>query len=126
LRCAGKPGDFVTGFEPMVLIRILCGLWFLPHCIGKIRNIGMASVTFEKAGFRPGRAWVIITVVLEVLAGIGLVFGICERVAAGLAVIVLSGASYAVLKINGLNWRWQKHGPEYMLLWAAMCVLSVI
>jgi putative oxidoreductase len=110
----------------MVLIRILCGIWFLPHCIGKIRNIGMASVTFEKVGFRPGRVWVIITVVLELLAGFGLVFGIYERVAAGLAVIVLAGASYAVLKINGFNWRWQKQGPEYMLFWAAMCVLSVI
>lgn len=116
----------MTGFEPMVLIRILCGIWFLPHCIGKIRNIGMASVTFEKAGFRPGRVWVTVTVVLEVLAGIGLVFGIYERIAAGLAVIVLAGASYAVVKINGFNWRWQKQGPEYMLFWAAMCMLSVI
>jgi len=115
----------MIGFEPLVLVRILCGIWFLPHCIGKIRNIGMASVTFEKAGFRPGRVWVIVTVALEVLAGIGLILGIYERIAAGLAVIVLAGAGYAVLKINGFNWRWQKQGPEYMLFWAAMCVLSV-
>lgn len=116
----------ITGFEPMVIVRILCGIWFLPHSIGKLRNIGMASLTFEKAGFRPGRAFVILTVVLELLAGIGLIFGIYERIAAGLAVIVLVGASYAVLKINGFNWRWQKLGPEYMLFWAAMCVLSVL
>jgi putative oxidoreductase len=116
----------MDAFEPLVVIRIVCGAWFFPHCICKLRNIGMASVTFEKAGFRPGRMWVILTVMLEVLAGIGLVLGIYERVAACLAVTVLLGASYAVLKINGFNWRWQKQGPEYMLFWAGMCVLSVV
>ena len=116
----------IFGFEPMEIIRMLCGIWFLPHSIGKLSDIDRASLTFEKAGFRPGRAWVIITIVLELLAGLGLVFGIYERIAAGLAVIVLVGASYAVLKINGFNWRWQKLGPEYMLFWAGVCVLSVI
>jgi len=24
-----------------------------------------------------------------------------------------SGASYAIVKINGFNWRWQKMGPEF-------------
>ena len=79
-----------------------------------------------KAGFRPGRAFLFITVALELIAGFGLVVGVFEQVAAGLAVIVLLGASYAVIKINGLNWRWQKQGPEFMLFWACACVLSVI
>jgi putative oxidoreductase len=35
------------------------------------------------------------------------------------------GAAYAVVKINGFNWRWQKQGPEYMVFWAVACVLSV-
>ena len=42
-----------------------------------------------------------------------------------LAVLVLLGATYAVVKINGWNWRWQKQGPEYMLFWAAACVIAV-
>jgi putative oxidoreductase len=112
--------------DPLTILRILCGAWFLPHCVGKLRNIGPASQTFAKAGFRPARAFVIITIVLETFAGIGLVAGIFEQVAAGLAVTVLLGASYAVLKINGLNWRWQRQGPEFMLFWACACVLSVI
>lgn len=116
----------MLGADPLVILRILCGIWFVPHCIGKIRNIGPASLTFAKAGFRPPRLFVILTIVLELIAGIGLVFGIMEELAAGLAVVVLLGASYAVLKINGFNWRWQKQGPEFMIFWSLACIISVL
>jgi putative oxidoreductase len=115
-----------TTFDPQTTLRILCGVWFAPHCIGKLRNIGPASQTFEKAGLRPGRVVLFITVALELLAGIGLVTGILAEAAALLAVLVLGGASYAVLRINGVNWRWQRQGPEYMVFWAVACLLSVV
>lgn len=115
-----------ASIDPFAVLRILCGIWFFPHCIGKIQNFNLAALTFEKVDLRPGRAFVATTIVLELLAGIGLVFGIQEKFAAGLAVVVLMGASYAVLRINGCNWRWQKQGPEYMLFWAMACVLSVL
>lgn len=100
-------------------------MWFVPHALGKALNIERASQTFEKAGFRPGRLFVLLTICLEALAGVGLVLGYYPRLAAALAVLVLLGAAYAVLKINGWNWRWQKQGPEYMLFWAAACVIAV-
>jgi putative oxidoreductase len=111
--------------DPLAALRVMCGVWFLPHCIGKLLNIERASQTFDKVGLKPGRAFVVFTIVAEVIAGLGLVFGIYPQVAAGLAVLVLIGASYAVLRINGFNWRWQKQGPEYMLFWAMVCMLSV-
>lgn len=111
--------------DPLAVLRVLCGVWFLPHCIGKIRNLGPASQTFAKAGLRPARAFVVLTILVEVLAGLGLAFNIYPQVAAGLAAGVLAGASYAVLRINGCNWRWQKQGPEYMVFWAVAALLSV-
>lgn len=111
--------------DSLAVLRIMCGVWFVPHCIGKLRNIGPASQTFEKAGLRPARAFVILTIALELLAGAGLVLGVYPRLAAALAVVVLLGASYAVVKINGYNWRWQKHGPEFMIFWSVVCALSV-
>jgi putative oxidoreductase len=107
-------------------LRILCGLWFLPHLAGKAMHYGKAAATFEAAGFKPGLFFVGFTIVLEVLACIGLTLGIYPKVAAGLAIIVLLGASYAVVKINGLNWRWQKMGPEFPLFWSLVCVLTVL
>jgi putative oxidoreductase len=111
--------------DPLVALRVISGVWFLPHCIGKIRNIERASETFARAGLKPGRAFVVFTIVAELLAGLGLVLGLYPQFAAALAVVVLIGAAYAVIKINGFNWRWQKQGPEYMLFWAMACTLSV-
>ena len=115
----------IDAFSPLDVLRVLCGVWFVPHCIGKIRNVGPASQTFAKAGLRPPKAFVLLTIALEIVAGLGLAFNVYPRAAAALAVAVLAGASYAVLRINGFNWRWQKQGPEYMLFWATACVLSV-
>lgn len=114
----------LSDFEPLSVLRVVCGIWFLPHCIGKIRNVGPASQTFEKAGLRPGKFFLFLTVVMELLAGTGLVLNIHREAAAALAVVVLAGASYAVIRINSFNWRWQKQGPEYMVFWAIACVLS--
>jgi len=108
------------------ILRMLCGIWFLPHMIGKLRHVDLAYLTFEKAGFKPGRPFVYLTAAMEGLAMIGLVFNLYPLIAAGFAIMVLAGAGYAVLKINGWNWRWQKMGPEYIVFWAAACVLSVV
>jgi putative oxidoreductase len=113
-----------VSWDPFMVLRIFCGIWFVPHALGKIRNVDRACQTFDKAGFRPPRLFVLATIGLETLAAAGLVFGIYPRVAAALAVVVLLGAAYAVLAINGWNWRWQKQGPEYMLFWAAVCVIA--
>lgn len=114
--------------EPLMaltVLRVLCGLWFVPHCIGKLRNVGPASQTFAKAGFKPPRVFLWLTIGMELLAGAGLVFGVAPRAAAVLAVAVLMGASFAVVRINGWHWRWQKQGPEFMLFWSIACLLSV-
>lgn len=116
---------FGTFIQPLDVLRVLCGIWFVPHCIGKLRHVGPASQTFAKAGIGAPRAAVILTIIMEIVAGIGLAADFYPKVSAALAVAVLVGASYAVLKINGFNWRWQKQGPEYMLFWAVACVLSV-
>jgi putative oxidoreductase len=114
----------VSTTDPLAILRVLCGIWFLPHCIGKMRNVYAASGTFRKAGFRPAHIFVVVTICLELAAGTGLTFGILEKAATVLAVTVLAGAAYAVVKINGWHWRWQNSGPEYMIFWAIVCVLS--
>ena len=111
--------------DPLTLLRMLCGLWLFPHCIFKIRDIEPVVQTFAKAGFHPPKVFVILTIMAELAAGVGLVTGIFPIAAAALAVLVLAGASYAVVKINGFNWFWQKRGPEYLIFWACACIASV-
>ncbi|PDV87535.1 DoxX protein [Rhizobium sp. H4] len=107
-------------------LRILCGAWLVPHLIGKGLHYEKARGTFEAAGFRPGKLFVGLTMVAEACAAIGLIFSIYPRVAALFGALVLLGAGYAVVKINGKNWRWQKMGPEYPIFWALVCVLTAL
>jgi putative oxidoreductase len=117
----------MTNFDdPQTILRIMCGIWFLPHLIGKLRHANLAYLTFEKAGFKPGKLFLYLTGAAEGVAMSGLVSGFMPYLSAALAVFVLAGAGFAVVRINGWNWRWQKQGPEYILFWAICCVLSVI
>ena len=107
-------------------LRILCGVWFIPHLIGKGLHYRKASETFTAAGFRPGKLFVGITMAFELAAAMGMTLGFYPRVAAVTGALVLLGAGYAVVKINGANWRWQKMGPEYPIFWALICLLTAI
>ncbi len=108
------------------ILRVLCGLWFIPHLLGKAMNYTKAGSTFEAAGFKPGHIFVGFTIALELVASIGLVLGIYPRLAALCAATVLLGAGFAVVRIDGWNWRWQKQGPEYPIFWSIVCLLSAL
>ena len=105
-------------------LQILCAVWFVPHIAGKILHFDKAKGTFEAAGFRPGSVFLVVTVIMEILGATGLALGLHTRIAGVLAAAVLLGAAYAVVRINGLNWRWQKMGPEYPIFWAILCMVA--
>jgi putative oxidoreductase len=104
-------------------VRVICGAFFLPHTIAKLRNIDRASILFDKVGFRPARPFVVLTTLMELVAAFGLISGLYPRVASVVAAIVLLGAAYAIGRNHGLMWRWQHPGVEYMLFWAIVCLL---
>ena len=112
--------------DPQDLLRILCGAWLLPHAVLKLKNAQLAQHTFANVGLKPGALFLALTIAMEIVAAAGLVLNIYPRPAAALAVIVLMGASYAVLRMHGWNWRWNKSGPEYMVFWSLACILAVI
>jgi len=114
------PLEFVP--DARTAVRVICGLFFLPHTIAKLRNIDRASVLFDKVGFRPPRLFVVSTALLEVVAAFGLISGLYPRLAALAAMVVLLGAAYAVGRAHTLMWRWQHPGIEYMLFWAIICL----
>lgn len=116
----------MTEIDPQAALRILCGAWLLPHAVLKVKNAALAQQTFANIGLKPGPVFLAITVVLEVIAAAGLILNIYPQIAAALAVFVLMGASYAVLKMHGWNWRWNKSGPEFMVFWSLAAVLSVL
>lgn len=103
-------------------VRVICGAFFLPHTIAKLRNIERASGLFDRVGLRPPGLFVILTAFLEVTAAFGLISGLYPRLAAVIAASILVVAAYAIARIHTLMWRWQHPGIEYMLFWAIICL----
>jgi putative oxidoreductase len=105
-------------------VRIVCGLFFLPHTIAKLRNIERASQFFDKAGLVPPRLFVVLTTILEVVAACGLISGLYPRLGATIAAGILLVAAGAIARVHALKWRWQHPGVEYMLFWAIICLCA--
>ena len=73
-------------------LRILCGVWFIPHLIGKALHYERAGGTFEAAGLKPGKLFVGVAIVAEACAAVGLIFSIYPQVAALFGALVLLGS----------------------------------
>lgn len=105
-------------------VLVLCGLFFLPHTVAKLRNIDRASEFFARAGLRPPRVFVVLTAAMETVAAVGMVSGIYPQAGALIAATVLFVAAWAQGKVHGWNWRWQLGGSEYMLFWGLTCLTA--
>jgi putative oxidoreductase len=116
------PSDLVV--DARTAVRVVCGFFFLPHTIAKLRNIERASDFFDKAGFRPPRFFVVLTALLEVTAAFGLISGLYPRIGATIAAGILIAAACAIARVHALKWRWQYPGMEYMLFWAIICLCA--
>lgn len=107
---------------PVGALRPLCGLFFLPHALGKFTAKQAAIGFFHKAGFRPAPLFAYAAMAIEVtLAGL-LVSGTWVRPTAGIAALYLVVATLAVIKVEK-KWLWHIGGCEYPLFWALCCAI---
>ena len=117
--------DLGTLPDAQRVLQILCGVWFLPHTIAKLSHIDKAAEFFDKIRFRPPRFFVVLTATMEAVAATSLVFDIYPQIGALIAATILFVAAWAQAKVNGLSWRWQFKGAEYMLFWAFVSLVVV-
>jgi putative oxidoreductase len=110
--------NLLDGF---VVLRIICGLFFIPHVVGKFTE--PATLNFFKAAkFNPPATWMYIAGSIETLLTIGLVFDIYAKYAAAIAAIHLFVAAAATYKVT-TKWIWVIGGIEYCVFWMLCCVV---
>ena len=108
-----------------VLARMACGVFMIPHALGKFANWAPAAGTvgfFDKVGFHPAELWVWVAGGSELAFSILLILGICTRWAAlGLA-SVMAVAAYSLFALKGFVWMANKGGFEYASFIGVMLV----
>lgn len=114
--------EILASLDAVTVLRVLCGAFLLPHTYLKLRHMDKTIEFFDKIRFRPPRFFVLLTATMEAIAAIGLIFDLYPRLGASIAAAILLVAAWAQAKVNGLSWRWQFKGVEYMLFWAFACL----
>lgn len=104
-------------------LRVLCGVFLVPHLVVKFRNRQFVRGFMAEAGLRPPTAWLYAAFAVEIVATIGLLFDLYTRYVAILAGIFLLVASYASWRVSKGKWMWNFGGAEYPLFWAICCFI---
>ena len=110
--------------DPMRQLAIVCGLLFFPHSIAKFTARQAVEKVFETAGFRPVKFFVILSLVIELVAAVGLVFNVLQPYTAWLGALFMLSAGGASYKISGGKWNWSLGGCEFHVFWA-LCMIIV-
>ena len=115
--------DLTSGYN---VLRIACGVFFIPHLFVKFRNQDFVKDFMSKVGLNPPIAWLYGAFVIEILATIGLVLNVYAAYAALLAGLFLLVAAWASWKISQGKWIWNFGGGEYPLFWAICCFVVAL
>lgn len=108
-------------FNEFNILRLICGLFFIPHIVGKI-TVPATLEFFVVAGFKPPKTWMIVAGCIETVLAVGLVFGIYTEYAAAVACIHMLVAAAATYKVKNC-WIWVIGGVEYCIFWAICCLV---
>lgn len=107
--------------NPDNILRIACGLFFIPHLFVKFNNQDFVKDFMAKVGLNPPMAWLYASFAVEIVSTICLVFNIYTMYVATLAGIFLVVAAWASWKFSNGKWIWNFGGGEYPLFWAICC-----
>lgn len=105
--------------DPAVFFRVALGALYVPHIVFKLLDLNGAQVFFGKAGFHPALFFVVLGLVMESVAAVGLIFNLYIKYTGLISAGVIAVAAYAVMVTKGPGWLWNLGGVEYLALWSA-------
>jgi putative oxidoreductase len=104
----------------VVLLRLTCALFFIPHVVGKFTE--PATLNFFKAAkFNPPATWMYIAGAIETVLTFLLFFDIYTHYVALIAAVHLFVAGAATYKVTK-KWIWVIGGIEYCAFWMLACL----
>lgn len=103
--------------EPMNIIRVMAGAFYIPHVLFKLNGIPGSLAFFAKAGLVPAPLFLWLAIFTELLCGVCLTLGLFTRWVALMSAGCMAVALYATAATKGLGWLWNMGGVEYLVFW---------
>ena len=105
----------------IVLLRLTCALFFIPHVVGKFTEPATLGF-FKAAKFNPPATWMYVAGAIETVLTIALVLGLYTPYVALIAAFHLFVAAAATYKVTR-KWIWVIGGIEYCVFWMMCCIV---
>ena len=112
----------LQSLTPLLVLRLTCGLFFVPHIVGKFTAREASLNFFRAAGFRPAEAWRWAAMLIEVVLAVLLILNIDTHIIGFIGCAYLLIAALAAMKVSK-RWLWHIGGGEYPLFWAICCAV---
>ncbi|MBE9603609.1 DoxX family protein [Acetobacteraceae bacterium H6797] len=109
--------------EPMNVIRLMAGLFYLPHILFKLNGMAGSMAFFTKAGLVPAPLFLGLALLTESLSFLCLTFGLFTRWAGLMSAGCMLVAVYATAATKGLGWTWNTGGVEYLVFWGVASLM---
>lgn len=111
------------------LVRIVTGLFLVPHGAQKLfgfagGDVNATAAGFAQLGLAPSLPLAYLAGATEFSGGLCIAFGVFTRPAALAAAVLLAVATLTVHLPNGFFW--MAGGVEYPLMWMVLCIACVL
>jgi putative oxidoreductase len=103
--------------NPIVVVRLMCGLFYVPHVLFKVLGFSGSLVAFGKMGFEPAVFWVSLAILTETICAIGLTLNVYTRYVGLMSAGTMAFAAYGTFATKGVHWMWNFGGVEYIAFW---------
>lgn len=105
--------------NPVVVLRLMCGLFYVPHVLAKLINTAAILGFFTAAGFPAPLFFLILAGVVEAVCAVGLTLNIYTKWVGLMSAGTMVVAAYAMMNVKGVGWLWNTGGIEYLVFWGA-------
>jgi putative oxidoreductase len=112
--------------NPVVVVRMLAGLFYIPHILFKIIGFSGSLGAFAKMGFEPAVFWVSLAILTEALCAIGLTLNLYTRYVGLMSAGTMALAIYGTVAVKGANWLWNFGGIEYLAFWGLVSLALAV
>jgi putative oxidoreductase len=112
--------------NPLVVIRLMCGLFYIPHIVFKLQGFEGSVAAFAKMGFQPALPWLLLAIAAETVSAIGLTLNIYIQFVGLVSAGVMAFAVYGTIATKGVHWMWNFGGIEYLAFWGAASFMLAV
>jgi putative oxidoreductase len=102
--------------DPVVLLRVLSGLFYAPHVLFKLNNMTGSATFFGRILPFP-EVMLYLALAAEIACLFGLTLNILVKWLGLVSFGIMAIALYATLKTKGALWLWNLGGVEYLVFW---------